>query len=148
MGQLYVVEVGFLERVFNSAIGEILVLKKMLQKLILLNMRCVIVKTNSKLVVDQLTFNRTNLSEFDLVIEDWHAFLGAVENYQMLHIKRIINVIAHCLAINSKNYEYNISGSFVSLIVNESYFFSKKWNKIKEKHLKTIKLRTHFRKAL
>jgi hypothetical protein len=106
------------------------------------------VKTNSKLVVDQLTFNSTNLSEFDLMIEDWHTFLGAVENYQMLHIKRIINVIAHCLAINSKNYEYNISGSFVSLIVNESYFFSKKWNKIKEKHLKTIKLRTHFRKAL
>jgi hypothetical protein len=70
MGQLYVVEVGFLERVFNSAIGEILVLKKMLQKLILLNMKCVFVKTNSKLVVDQLTFNSTNLSEFDLMIED------------------------------------------------------------------------------
>lgn len=70
MGQLYIVEVGFLEGVFNSAIGEILVLKKMLQKLILLNMRCVIVKTDSKLVVDQLTFNSTNLSKFDLVIED------------------------------------------------------------------------------
>lgn len=105
-------------------------------------------ETDSKLVVDQLTFNSTNLNEFGLVIEDWHAFLGAAENYQMLHIKRIINVIVHCLAINSKNYEYNSSGSFVSLIVNESYFFSKKWNKIKEKHLKTIKLRTHFRKAL
>jgi ribonuclease HI len=47
-----------------------LVLKKMLQKLILLNMRCVIVKTDSKLVVDQLTFNSTNLNEFGLVIED------------------------------------------------------------------------------
>jgi hypothetical protein len=117
------VEVGFLEGVFNSAIREILVLKKMLQKLILLNMRCVIVKTDSKLVVDQLTFNSTNLSEFGLMIEDRHVFLGAVENYQMMHIKRIINVIGHCLAINSKNYEYNISWSFVSLIVNEPYFF-------------------------
>jgi len=70
MGQLYVVEVGFLEGVFNSAIGEILVLKEMLQELILLNMRCVIVETDSKLVVDQLTFNSTNLNEFSLVIED------------------------------------------------------------------------------
>ena len=52
-------------------------------------------KTDSKLVVDQLTFNSTNLSEFGLMIEDRHVFLGAVENYQMMHIKRIINVIAH-----------------------------------------------------
>jgi len=66
----------------------------------------------------------------------------------MLHIKRIINASAHYLAINSKNINCDISWSFVPLIVKESYFFSKKRNKIKEKHLKTIKLRTRLRTAL
>jgi hypothetical protein len=64
------VEVGLLDGVFNSATGEALVLKEVLQELISLNMRCVLVETESKPVVDQLASNNTNLAEFGLVIED------------------------------------------------------------------------------
>jgi hypothetical protein len=36
------------------------------------------------------------------VIEDYQGLLDVVENYQMLNIKRIANVIVGCLAINFK----------------------------------------------
>jgi hypothetical protein len=36
------------------------------------------------------------------VIEDYQSLLNVVENYQMLSIKRIANVIVSCLAINFK----------------------------------------------
>ena len=49
---------------------EVLVLKKILQKLISLKIRFVFVKTDLKLVVDHLTSNNIDLNEFDLVIED------------------------------------------------------------------------------
>ena len=55
---------------FTLVMREVLVLKKILQKLISLKIRFVFVKIDLKLVVDHLTSNNIDLNEFDLVIED------------------------------------------------------------------------------
>ena len=81
---------------------EALVLKEIIQKLISLNMRFVFVKTDLKLVVYHLASINNDINEFDLVIEDCQTLLGVAENYQVLYVKRIINIVVNCLAINYK----------------------------------------------